>query len=221
MKKRGLIISFEGIDGCGKTTQAKLFFKHLISKGANAILLNEPGGTYTGDKIRSILLDRNSAICPFSELLLYLASRAQLIEEVIKPALKEGTTVILDRYVDSTAAYQGGGRDIPGELIRYLHRSLVGALMPDLTFLIDAPAEELLEVLDAKDRDRMETESIEFQKRVRRGYRDIAKRDPARVKVIRRKTLQMTHADVIKEWEKFLHGPKNNRKLSRQNKKER
>jgi len=220
MRKKGLIISFEGIDGCGKTTQARLFCRHLREKGVNAVLLNEPGGTYTGDKIRNILLDKENSICPLSELLLYLASRMQLVEEVIKPAVEEGKTVVLDRYVDSTTAYQGYGRGLSEKLIRYLHRISIGTLMPDLTFVIDAPAEELLDVLDRKDRDRMEIESIEFQKRVRKGYLAIAARQPSRVKVVRRKALQMTHADVMKKWESFLNGRKNNRKVSHKNQRE-
>ncbi len=217
MRKKGLIISFEGIDGCGKTTQAKLFFQYLLGKNEDAVLLNEPGGTYAGDKIRSILLDRRNSICPISELLLYLASRTQLLAELIKPAVEKGTTVILDRYVDSTAAYQGYGRGISKELIAYLHRTLVGTLMPDLTFLIDAPAERLAEVLEKKGRDRMERESIEFQKRVRKGYLSNAEKHPERIRVIPRKTQEMTHKKIIETWENFLNGRKKNRKISRKN----
>lgn len=213
MKKKGLIISFEGIDGCGKTTQARLFYKHLQRKGMDTLLLNEPGGTYAGDKIRGILLDKKNNICPLSELLLYLASRTQLVEEIIKPAVANQTTVILDRYIDSTTAYQGYGRGISIKLIQYLHQVFIGTLVPDLTFLIDAPAEKLLEVLNRKVRDRMETESIDFQKRVRLGYIRIANQNHSRIKVIKRKTVQMTHISVLQEWEKFLDERNENRRV--------
>lgn len=218
MRKKGLIISFEGIDGCGKTTQARLFCNYLKEKGTDVVLLNEPGGTYAGDKIRGILLDRRNSICPLSELLLYLASRTQLVDEVIKPAAEKGTTVILDRYVDSTTAYQGYGRGLSIKLIRHLHRTFIGTLMPDVTFLIDAPAEKLLDVLAKKDRDRMERESIEFQKRVRQGYLAIAGKQPSRIKVVKRKTQEQTHKEVLKEWENFLNGRKSNRKIPGKNK---
>jgi len=208
MKKKGIIVSFEGIDGCGKSTQAKLFCKYLKRQGIDCVLLNEPGGTYTGEKIRKILLDSKNKIHPLSELFLYLASRSQLVEELISPCIKKGKIVILDRYIDSTTAYQGYGRGISLKLIRYIHSFLVGNFFPDITFLIDAPARELLSVLKNKKKDRIEKESLKFQEKVRNGYIQIAKREKKRVRVIKRKSISLTHREIIKEWEKFIDGPK-------------
>ncbi|MBN1445653.1 MAG: dTMP kinase [Candidatus Omnitrophica bacterium] len=219
MKKRGLIISFEGIDGCGKTTQAKLFYSRLKKRGMQVVLLNEPGGTYAGDKIRKILLDKKSEISPLCELFLYLASRAQLVGEMIRPCVKNGTTVILDRYVDSTIAYQGWGRGLPVPLIEHVHRAFASDVMPDITFLIDDTAENLLGVLDKKERDRIEGESVGFHEKVRNGYLRIAKRHRRRVKVIKRKTPGGTQAEIIKEWEIFINEFEGKQRVSRKNKK--
>lgn len=218
-KKKGLIISFEGIDGCGKTTQAKLFYGRLKKKGMKVILLNEPGGTCAGDRIRKMLLDKKSEISPLCELFLYLASRAQLIAEVIRPHVKNGTTVILDRYVDSTIAYQGWGRGLPVPLIEHMHRALASDVMPDITFLIDDTADNLACVLGRKDRDRIERESVEFHKKVRNGYLWIAKRARGRVKVVKRKTLSGTQSEIMREWESFINESGRNQRVSRKNKK--
>ncbi len=217
MKRKGLIISFEGLDGCGKTTQAKLFFKYLKEKGMDVVLLNEPGGTYIGEKIRNVLLDRKNNICPLTELFLYIASRLQLVGEMIKPRVQKGTTVILDRYIDSTTAYQGYGRQLPVKFVEQVHKRFIGTLVPDITFIIDAPAENLLPIIKKKKRDRMEGETIEFQKRVREGYLTIAKKQSGRIRLIKRKTQVQTHKDVVKEWESFLYGLKNRSGISRKN----
>lgn len=218
--KKGIIVSFEGIDGCGKSTQAKLFCRYLHKKGLEALLLNEPGGTYTGEKIRRILLDRENSICPLSELLLYIASRRQLIEEIIKPNIEKGKIVVLDRYIDSTTAYQGYGRGVSLNLIRYLHKISVGNLIPDITFLIDASARELASVLKNKKKDRIENESLKFQEKVREGYLCIARKE-RRIKVIRRKTVLLTHQEIIKEWENFIYGCRRCKKISYKGKRER
>jgi len=208
VEKKGIIVSFEGIDGCGKTTQAKLFCKYLDKQGLDYVLLNEPGGTYTGERIRKILLDSKSKIQPLSELFLYLASRTQLVEELIKPCIEKGKIVVLDRYIDSTTAYQGYGRGISLQLIRYMHSFILESFLPDITFLIDAPARKLLSVLKNKKRDRIEKESLEFQEKVRDGYIQIAKHEKKRIKIIKRKTVSLTHKEIIKEWEKFIDGLK-------------
>jgi len=205
VEKKGIIVSFEGIDGCGKSTQARLFCKYLDKKGLDHLLLNEPGGTYTGEKIRNLLLDSKSKISPLTELFLYLASRSQLVEELIIPHLEKGKIIVLDRYIDSTIAYQGYGRGISLKLIRYIHDFIVRDSFPDITFLIDAPASALLPVLKNKKRDRIEKESLKFQKRVRNGYLNIAKREKKRIKIIKRKSVLLTHKDVIKEWERFIN----------------
>lgn len=219
MKKRGLIISFEGIDGCGKTTQAKLFYSRFKRNGMKVILLNEPGGTYAGDRIRKLLLDKKSEISPLCELFLYLASRAQLIAEVIRPHVENGTTVILDRYVDSTIAYQGWGRGLSVPFIEHMHRAFALDVTPDITFLIDDTADNLACVLGRKNRDRIERESVEFHKRVRDGYLWIAKRNRHRMRVIKRKTISGTQAEIIKEWESFINESGRKQKFSCKNEK--
>jgi len=158
-----------------------------------------------GEKIRNLLLDSKSKISPLTELFLYLASRSQLVEELIIPHLEKGKIIVLDRYIDSTIAYQGYGRGISLKLIRYIHDFIVRDSFPDITFLIDAPASALLPVLKNKKRDRIEKESLKFQKRVRNGYLNIAKREKKRIKIIKRKSVLLTHKDVIKEWERFIN----------------
>lgn len=201
--QRGLIISFEGIDGCGKTTQARLFFEYLNGMEPDVVLLNEPGSTGIGDRIRESLLDKNGHLVPWCELLLYLASRAQLVEEKIAPAVMRGGIVVLDRYVDSTAAYQGYGRGLPLDFIRESHRRYVGPMMPDLTFLIDEEPSYLAGVLSGKEKDRMESESIDFQKRVREGFLAIGREEPGRVKVIKRQDVESTFAGILNVWGRF------------------
>ncbi|HNS31389.1 MAG TPA: dTMP kinase [bacterium] len=204
--KRKCIISFEGIDGCGKTTQAGLLYKYLQKKGLDAVFLNEPGGTAVGNRIRNLLLDRKEKPCVWSELFLYFASRAQLLTEVIERQAKDGRIVLLDRYIDSTSAYQGYGRGISVELIAEIHEAFIDGMFPDLTFLIDASAESLMTVLEKKDKDRIEQESVEFQKRVREGYLMIAEKEKNRIKTIKRKSVQETHKDIVKITEDFLNG---------------
>jgi len=119
--KKGIIVSFEGIDGCGKSTQSEKFYGYLKKKGLPVIFLREPGGTGAGEKIRKILLENDAHLCVWSELFLYLASRAQLVSEVIEPSFKKGNIIILDRYFDSTIAYQCYGRELPIHLIEKIH----------------------------------------------------------------------------------------------------
>ncbi|MDD3726659.1 MAG: dTMP kinase [Candidatus Ratteibacteria bacterium] len=206
MKKTGIIVSFEGIDGCGKSTQAELFCRYLSQEGLKPVLLNEPGGTYTGEKIRKILLDSKNSICPVTELFLYIASRSQLIEELIRPYIEQSRVVVLDRYIDSTTAYQGYGRGLSIKFIKHLHKFTAGDLIPDITFLIDASAEHLSAVLKNKKKDRIEKESLKFQKKVREGYLQIAQQEKKRIRVIERQTVALTHKTIIKEWGKFFYG---------------
>ena len=204
MKRTGILVSFEGIDGCGKSTQVRLFCAFLKRQGRPVVSFREPGGTKTGNAIRSILLHGDAALSPFSELLLYLASRAQLAAEKLRPRLAAGDIVVLDRYLDSTVAYQGYGRGLPLGVIRAVHRQMLGDLVPDITFYIDEAPERLRTVLDAKRRDRMERESAAFARRVRRGYLAIARAEK-RVRVIPRGTIAGTAADIRSRWERFLH----------------
>jgi len=200
--KKGIIVSFEGIDGCGKSTQSEKFYGYLKKKGLPVIFLREPGGTGAGEKIRKILLENDAHLCVWSELFLYLASRAQLVSEVIEPSFKKGNIIILDRYFDSTIAYQCYGRELPIHLIEKIHEKFLRNLKPDITFLIDEKPEKLAEVLQRKKKDRIEKESLEFQKKVRDGFLKIAGREK-RVRVIKRKTVEQSFRDIVEEWECF------------------
>lgn len=202
MKKKTIIVSFEGIDGSGKTTQAKKFVEFLKKQKNNVIFLKEPGTTYIGEKIRRILLSKKNKISPLSELFLYLAARNQLYQQVIKKNLYKNVVMVFDRFFDSTICYQGYGRHISVDFIEYLHKNILEGLKTDITFVIDIPAESIKKYLDGKGADRLE-ESLSFQKRVRKGYLEIAKNDEKRIKVIKRKTTEKTFRKIVKEWEKF------------------
>jgi len=184
--EKGLFISFEGIEGTGKTIQSKLLYEHLIKNGYNVILTEEPGGTKIGLKIRDVLLSvENREITPVTELLLYNASRAQHVKEVILPALTKGSVVITDRFTDSTVAYQGYGRGIELELIDSLERIVTEGIRPDFTLLLDLDVETgLLRNKGINKTDRLELEDVEFHKRVRNGYLQIAAKEPERIKLI-------------------------------------
>lgn len=189
---RGIFISFEGIEGCGKTTQAKRIRSCLEKKDFCVILTREPGGTKISEKIRCISGDsKNKALTSRAELFLFLAARAQHVEEIIKPALKEGKVVISDRFSDATSAYQGYGRGLDLKLIDNLNRAATGGLKPKLTILLDLPPE--VGLMRAKMRakaqnsasDRFESEKIEFHRRVREGYLALARQFPERIKVVK------------------------------------
>lgn len=181
--RNGLFLTFEGIDGCGKTTQAMLTYKFLVDSGFAVTLLREPGSTEVAERIRSILLDRRLEITDRTELLLYEAARADLTEREIVPVLNRGQIILCDRFYDSTTAYQGFGRRLDVTMVRGLHRVAVGAVRPDLTFVFD------LDVRTAATRrsgspDRLEAQSQAFFERVRRGFLEIARKERRRVKVI-------------------------------------
>jgi dTMP kinase len=170
---RGFFITFEGIDGCGKTTQARRLYNHLKKRGYPALFLREPGGTPVSERIRRILLDRSLQITPLAELLLYEAARAHLAETVIIPELKKGTIIICDRYFDSTTAYQGFGRRIDRRLIGTLNGLASLKKAPDLTFVFDVDYKTSL-ARRKKNADRLEKESRMFFNRVRRGFKSLA-----------------------------------------------
>ncbi len=180
-----MFITFEGIEGCGKSTQAKLLYEELLNRGKRVILTREPGGTPSAEELREFILrEREEFFPPFSELLLYIAARGFHVENLIRPALKEGIVVICDRFSDSTVAYQGYGRGIDPKFIREIDIRATGGLRPDITFLIDLPVKEALKRIRSRERDRIESEELEFHERVRRGFIEIAKREPERVVVL-------------------------------------
>jgi len=184
---KGILITFEGIDYSGKTTQAKKLKSYLRRKGHKVILLREPGGEKVSESIRKILLSsKNTGMNPLSELLLYMASRAQLVSKIILPALKQGKVVICDRFYDSSLAYQGYGRGIDKKMIESLNRVSVSRFKPDLTILIDIPIQVFTKRmrLNDKKKDRIEKEKIDFYKKVREGYLKIAQKEKKRFRVI-------------------------------------
>lgn len=182
---KGLFVTLEGVEGCGKSTQLKLLSKYLVEKGIDHVVTREPGGTEIGDKIRKILLDvSNSNMEPLTELLLYAASRAQHVLEIIEPALKSGRVVLCDRFYDSTIAYQGHARGIEPELVNRSILIATAGRKPDLTFLLDIPAEVGIERATKKGIDRLEKEDLIFHKRVRQGFLKLAKEEPHRILVV-------------------------------------
>ena len=169
-------ITFEGIDGCGKSTQARLLLEYMNKSGVETILVREPGGTNISESIREILLHSSSGqMGDRTESLLMTASRAQLTQEVIIPNMDQGIFVIADRYSDSTLAYQGGGRNLDIEWLIELNNYATFTLLPDITFFVDIRSEEALRRLDS-NKDRIEGEGIEFQARVRKTYHELAER---------------------------------------------
>mgnify|MGYP001277339701 FL=1 len=169
-------ITFEGIDGCGKSTQARLLLDHMNNSGVETILVREPGGTNISESIREILLHSSSSqMGDRTESLLMTASRAQLTQEVIAPNIDQGKFVIADRYSDSTLAYQGGGRNLDIEWLIELNNYATFTLLPDITFFVDIRPEEALRRKDS-DKDRIEGEGIELQTRVRKTYQILAER---------------------------------------------
>lgn len=184
--RRGLFISFEGLDGCGKTTQIDLLAARLRARGREVVVAVEPGGTRIGGQIRQILLDAaNQELAPAAEMLLYFASRAQNIREVILPALERGAVVLADRFTDSTLAYQGGGRGLGEAAVRQLHRIACADLTPELTLLLDIDPETSLARARERGRlNRMDAQAAGFYRRVRETYLAMAAAEPQRFRVI-------------------------------------
>lgn len=177
------IISFEGAEGSGKSTQIRFAVNFLRRKGYSVALFREPGGTRASEAIRKVLLDaRNKGMRAETELLLYLAARAQLVREKIEPALRQGKIVVVDRFEDSTLAYQGFGGGIPLRDIERLSRLARGRLKPHVTFLLDVETQEGLR--RSGRRDRVEKKSVAFHRRVRRGFLTLARREPRRFVVL-------------------------------------
>lgn len=192
-----LFITFEGADGCGKTTQIELLDKYLQEKGFKTLVTREPGAKGLGEKLREILLNYDGEVSPNCESFLFLADRAQHVDCVIKPALKKGIIVLCDRHTDSTVAYQGYGRQLDIEQIKKLNKIAVNGLKPDLTIVFDIDIETSMQRV-GKTKDRMESAGSEFFNRVRNGYLAIAKEEPNRVKIINSAdTIENIHKQVV------------------------
>jgi dTMP kinase len=188
---RGAFITFEGSEGCGKSTQAKRLASRLEQAGVPVLMTREPGGTAIGEKIRELLqfAPESFAMAPETELLLFEASRSQLVRETIRPALEQGSAVISDRFFDSTTVYQGVARKLEPDIVATLNDFAVGREQPDLTIILDvdvvtARARMLRRVRPVQALDRMEQEPIEFYERIGEGYRELARREPARIRLL-------------------------------------
>jgi dTMP kinase len=218
MSRRGKFITFEGLDGTGKSTQVRRLAAALRSAGHNVVETREPGGTATGEQIRRVLLHSGTTgLDPLAEMALMFASRAQHIAEVIEPAMAAGSIVLCDRFTDSTEAYQGAGRKLGGAAVRELHRVLCGNLQPDLTILLESNAAMSLGRARRRnqraskagghghDENRFEQETRTFFSRVREGFAAIAKREPGRVVTVdARGTVGQTHQKIREVVQKKL-----------------
>ncbi|OGC74867.1 MAG: dTMP kinase [candidate division Zixibacteria bacterium RBG_16_40_9] len=178
----GFLITLEGIDNSGKTTQAQKLSNYLSERGYKVLLVRDPGGTKISEKIRKILLDKKNRLAVSSELFLYLAARYQLVSETILPAWEKNKIVICDRYCDSTLAYQGYGRGLKVQLVDQILKSFFP--IPDLTILIDIPVQISQRRFGSNEPDRLEKEKLSFHQKVRKGYLEIAKKNRSRVKVV-------------------------------------
>ena len=201
--KRGIFITFEGAEGSGKSTQIKLLEDYLKNKGLRVLVLHEPGSTKFSEDLRDILLDkRNGFLSEKTELLLYLAARAQLVKEKIIPALKEKKIVLCDRFQDSTLVYQGYGLGLDRKVIELLGGFVSAGAMPDLTFLLDISAEEGLRRAGGAS-DRIQERPLAYHRRVRNGYLKLAGANPKRIKLIRPKDIQKTQEEIRNIFERF------------------
>lgn len=200
---QGLFITFEGPDGCGKTTQMNLLAQYFEKKGKKVVLTREPGGKGLGEKVREILLNYNGEVSDRCESFLFLADRAQNIDIIVKPAVKQGEIVLCDRHIDSTVAYQGYGRGLDINEINMLNNLATGGKKPDLTLVFDVDVETSMKRV-GKEKDRMESAGIDFHNRVRNGYLELAKQEPERIKVLdATKTIEEIHEKVVEIVEKL------------------
>lgn len=218
LKKKGIFVTFEGLDGCGKSTQLARLKTALEKAGKTVITTREPGGTAVGERVREVLLNsRTKGLSPLAELALMFASRAQQIAQVIKPNVAAGKVVLCDRFTDSSEAYQGFGRALGSEKILGLHKILCGNLQPDITFLLMSDVSTVERARrrnsrkSAADEGRFEQEANAFFQRVRKGYQAIARRDSKRVVSIdASQSIAQVHAQVVEAMVKrgFMAGPR-------------
>lgn len=217
--KKGLLITFEGIEGCGKTSQAQALQKYLLKEGLKSLMVREPGGTKLGEGVRQTLLtSHGEGLRPYAELFLYEACRAQLVAEVMIPALADNGVVICDRFTDSTIAYQGYGRGLDTTVIPQINTLAAGGLVPNVTFLIDCPvkvglaraterfaSKQHFSDVDGIQEDRFEKESAQFHEKVRNGYLKIAEENRHRIKVIDgNREMHLIHKDICDIIKKLL-----------------
>ncbi|HEX2984201.1 MAG TPA: dTMP kinase [Ignavibacteriales bacterium] len=200
-----MFITFEGLDFCGKSTQVELLRDYYLKKNAKIKVIREPGGTEISEKIREVLLDKkNLKMTVESEILLFSASRAQLVREIIKPALREGTIIISDRFHDSLTAYQGFGRNIPLDFVEAINKFVIGDCIPDITFFIDLNLEEI-EKRKSNSRlfelDRIELSKNHFYEKVREGYLYLAGKEPRFKRINGSDTIENIHKKIISEIE--------------------
>lgn len=202
---KGLFITLEGPDGSGKSTQASYLREYFDEMGIECVFTREPGGTHIGEMLRKIILDKeNHEMCDMTEALLYAASRAQHVEELIRPALISGKVVVCDRFIDSSIAYQGYGRNL-GDSVRQINEHAVGDCMPDLTFFMDLPPSVGMSRIDEDVQDRLEQEKLDFHNRVFGGYKEIAKYYPERfIDIDARRDKEAIRDDLISAIEKVL-----------------
>ncbi len=209
-RERGKFITFEGLDGCGKSTQLEKLAAVLRAEGIEVLTTREPGGTEIGERIRAVLLDsRTLGLDPMAEMALMFASRAQQLAQVILPALESGKWVLCDRFTDSTEAYQGGGRKLGSDAVLQLHKVLCRGMWPDLTILMDSDVEHSVQRARRRnkvatdgsqpDENRFEQESHAFFTRVQEGFRAIASREPKRVAVVdARRPAEVVHPEIVR-----------------------
>jgi dTMP kinase len=206
-----MLITFEGIEGSGKTTQIELLARHLVEKGYDIVVTREPGGTPFGEALRRVTLDRDLKIHSLPEVLVFMAVRAQHVEEVILPALQNRKVVLCDRFTDATMAYQGYGRGVDPGIIENLNRLVTRGVTPNLTLLLDCPAGKGLKrkTESKRQRDRIEREALDFHRRIRKAYLDFAKAEPKRFAVIDgTREIEEIHREIRTRVERLLkeHG---------------
>lgn len=199
MSDTGLFITLEGVDGCGKSTQGALLANALEAQGHEVVRLRDPGSARLSEKIRLLLLDPgNDDMCDECELLLYEAARAQMVRELIEPALARGAVVVCDRFYDSTLAYQSGGRGLSAEMVDMANRLGSCGIVPDVTLVFNLAAEEALARATHEGADRLEGEGMRFQRRVAQGYLQLASENPNRVRVVDGVgSVEVVHARVV------------------------
>jgi len=200
---KGLFITFEGADGCGKTTQMRLLAQYLEKQGKDVLITREPGGKGLGEKVREILLNYDGEVSDRCESFLFLADRAQNIDIIINPAVEQGKIVLCDRHTDSTVAYQGYGRGLDIARINMLNNLATNGRKPDLTFVFDIDIETSMKRVGS-DKDRMESAGKEFHNRVRYGYLELAKQEHDRIRVVdAAKSIEDIHQNVVKIFEEL------------------